>query len=64
VWVGVAVGIEISWQRDGHTAARAREAEIGPDAGSSLASGRFDAAGHATKGREEKGPKFRARASM
>lgn len=51
VWVaGVgAVGVEAAWQGDGDAAAWARETKVGPDAGTSLASGDFDAAGHGTR---------------
>jgi len=55
--VGVAIGIEVARQSDRNTAAGARKTEVGPDAGSSLASGDFDAAGHATRERREKGPR-------
>jgi hypothetical protein len=49
---------------DGDAAARACEAEVGPDAGTSLA-GSFNAAGHVPLGggRYEKGPGFRPSAS-
>jgi hypothetical protein len=62
VRVGVAIRIEVAWQSDRNTATGARKTEVGPDAGSSLASWDFNAAGHATREREEKGPRFRARA--
>jgi hypothetical protein len=55
-WIGVAIGVKVAWQCDRDTPAGTRKAEVGPDAGSSLASGDFDAAGHATRG-ERKGPK-------
>lgn len=55
--VAVAIGIVVARQRDGYAAARAREAKVGQDAGSSLAAGHFNAAGHATKG-ERKGPRL------
>ena len=44
-----AVGVEAAWQGDGDAAAWARETKVGPDAGTSLASGDFDAAGHGTR---------------
>jgi hypothetical protein len=63
VRVGVAIRVEVAWKSDRERSATgARETEVGPKAGSSLASGDFDAAGHATREREEKGPRFRARA--
>jgi hypothetical protein len=60
---GVAIGIEVARESNRDSPAGAWKAKVGPDAGSSLASGHFNAAGHATRGgKKEKGPKFRARA--
>jgi hypothetical protein len=55
--IGVAIGIKVVGERDGDSTAGARKAKVGPNAGSSLASGDFDAAGHATE-RVEKGPQI------
>lgn len=62
--VRVAVGVVRAREGDGGAAARACEAEVGPDAGTSLAGG-FNAAGHVPLGggRYEKGPGFRPSAS-
>ena len=62
--VRVAVGVVRAREGDGGAAARACEAEVGPDAGTSLAGG-FNAAGHVPLGGEryEKGPGFRPSAS-
>jgi hypothetical protein len=59
----VTTGIVAVREGDGErTAACAGEAEVGPNAGSSLASGDFDAAGHVPLGEGRKGPRVRARA--
>lgn len=47
-FVRVAVRIVAAWKGDRDAAARAREAEVGPDTGTSLA-GCFNTAGHATR---------------
>lgn len=51
--VRVAVWVVAAREGDGDAAARASEAEVGPEAGSSLAGG-FNAAGHATRGGRRK----------
>lgn len=53
--IGVAIRVEVARKGDRNTTAGAWKAKVGPDAGSSLAAGHFDAAGHATREGGEKG---------